>query len=120
MAPKKHGDDYAVTYNMGDKKMSMVALEDIGNAAAKIFTQPSYIGQDVYVCGDQLTIAEVAEEFSKQLDIKCVYNKLDNDTFRGLGFPGAAEFGNMFQFYHDSEDFNQKRNLADSKKLVPQ
>jgi uncharacterized protein YbjT (DUF2867 family) len=52
MGPTKHGDDYAVTFNLGDKKLAMVAVEDIGHAAAKIFTQPSYIGQDVYICGD--------------------------------------------------------------------
>jgi hypothetical protein len=38
MGPAKHGDDYAVTFNLGDRKLAMVALEDIGNAAAKIFT----------------------------------------------------------------------------------
>ena len=119
MGPSKQGDSYAVTFNLGDRKLSMVALEDLGNAAAKIFTQPSYIGQDVFICGDQLTIDEVAADFSKALEIKCVYNKLDNDGYRALGFPGAAELGNMFQFNHDFEDFNNKRNVAESKKLVP-
>jgi len=66
-----------------------------------------------------LAIEDVAAQFTKSLDIKCVYNKMDNDAYRALGFPGATELGNMFQFYHDYEDFNQKRNLADSKQLVP-
>jgi uncharacterized protein YbjT (DUF2867 family) len=81
---------------MGDKKLAMVALEDLGNTAARIFTQPSYVGSDFYFSGDQLTVDEIVSDISGALGIKCMYNRLDNESFRALGFPGAAELGNMF------------------------
>jgi hypothetical protein len=44
--------NYSITLNMGDKKLAMISLEDLGNLAAKIFTDPTYIGKDVYFSGD--------------------------------------------------------------------
>jgi len=49
MGPKKIGDNkYAIMMNMGDKPLPMVAIRDIGLAAAKIFSDPKeYIGKDI-------------------------------------------------------------------------
>jgi len=35
---------YAFSKNMQDKKIAMVSIRDIGKAAAKLFSDPSYIG----------------------------------------------------------------------------
>ncbi|MNC89522.1 hypothetical protein D3C83_54710 [compost metagenome] len=32
-----------------------------------------------------------------------VYNAVEADAYRGFGFPGADELGNMFQVYRDFE-----------------
>ena len=33
------------------------------------------------------------------------YNAVPFDIYQGLGFDGAADLGNMFQFKHDFEDY---------------
>jgi len=45
MGPRKIADNkYAIILNMRDKVLPMVAVRDIGLGAAKIFTDPKYIG----------------------------------------------------------------------------
>ena len=42
------------------------------------------------------------------------------DTYRGFGFPGADDIGNMFQFKHDFEDeYRAPRDPAEARKLNP-
>lgn len=43
------------------------------------------------------------------------------DVFRGFGFPGADDLGNMFQFKHDFEDdFRGARSAEFSRTLNPE
>jgi hypothetical protein len=37
------------------------------------------------------------------LGVDVVYESIPFDTYRASGAPGAADMGNMFQFYHDFE-----------------
>lgn len=74
----------------------MVCLKDIGFAAAKIFTDPTLIGKNLGIASDQLTGAEIAQIFSNHLQKKVIYNALDNESYRKLGFPGSDDLGNMF------------------------
>ena len=48
------------------------------------------------------------------------YNAVPLDVYRGLGFPGADDLGNMFQFNHDfAAEFCAARDLAFSRSLNP-
>ena len=48
------------------------------------------------------------------------YVSIPFDVYRGLDFPGADDLGNMFQFYHDFEDyFRGARSLETSRTLNP-
>jgi hypothetical protein len=48
------------------------------------------------------------------------YNAVSFDAYRGFGFPGAEDLGNMFQFKHDfQEDFCGPRDPALSRELNP-
>jgi hypothetical protein len=43
------------------------------------------------------------------------------DVYRSLGFPGADDLGNMFQYKHDFEDaFCGARNVDFSRSLNPE
>jgi hypothetical protein len=49
-----------------------------------------------------------------------VYNEVSPETFRGFGFPGADDLGNMFQFKRDFEEyFCGARSLETSRLLNP-
>jgi hypothetical protein len=57
---------------------------------------------------------------SKVLGKEIKYNSVPFDVYRGFGFPGADDLGNMFQFKHDFEDyFCGIRKLAEAKSLNP-
>ena len=48
------------------------------------------------------------------------YNAISPDAFRALGFPGAIELGNMWQFKRDFElAYRDRRNVARARKLHP-
>jgi uncharacterized protein YbjT (DUF2867 family) len=124
LAPKK-GDDgqYSWAFPMGNEKLAGIAAEDIGRTAYGIFKAgQQYIGKTVGILGEALTIEEMGQKLSKGLGIGPVkYNAVDADVYRGFGFPGADEMGNMFQADRDfAKEMLANRSLDETKKLNPQ
>jgi len=122
MGPKK--DEKGVltlTFPMGDKKLAGIAALDIGKCAYGIFKSGrKYIGKTVGIAGDHLTGSEMARKLGKALGQDIRYNDVSPEIYRGFGFPGADDLGNMFQFYRDFEkDCLALRNLEVSKALNP-
>jgi uncharacterized protein YbjT (DUF2867 family) len=111
----------AVTYPLGDKKLPSMAVEDIGKCAYAIFKAGAeYIGKTVGVAGGHPTGAEIAAAFTKALGEEVRYNDVPADVYRGFGFPGADDVGNMFQFKRDFNDaYTSVRSLEFSRKLNP-
>jgi uncharacterized protein YbjT (DUF2867 family) len=107
MGPKKGPDGkLAITLPIGDKKLPGIAAEDIGKCAYGIFKKgPEYIGKTVGIAGEQLTGAQMAAIFSDVLGRDIRYNSVPPEVYRGFGFPGADDLGNMFQFKCDFEDY---------------
>lgn len=106
---------------MGTKKLPGIGVEDIGKSAYEIFKRgDEFIGKKVGIAGGHLTGKEMAEKLSKAIGEEVTYNPLSFDAYRALGFPGADDVGNMFQFKHDFEEyFCGARNLEFSKSLNP-
>jgi len=123
LAPKK-GDDgvHSWTFPMADAKLAGIAAEDIGKVAYGVFKAgPEYIGKRVGITGENLSIKEIGDKLSKALGIAVKYNAVDANTYRGFGFPGADEYGNMFQVYCDFEKEVCGARSADvARKLNPQ
>ncbi len=111
----------ALTLPMGDKKLPGIAVEDIGRCAYGIFKKGrEFIGKTVGIAGEHLTGAQMASALSKALGREVRYNDVPPDVFRRLGFPGAEDLGNMFQFKRDFEQvFCGARDLALSRALNP-
>ena len=62
----------------------------------------------------------MAAAFSKALGKEVVYQAVPFEVYRGLGFPGAEDLGNMFQFKHDfNEMYCGARDLEFSRSLNP-
>ena len=122
MGPAKGQDgNYSITFPMGNHKLSGIAAEDIGGCAYGIFKKGKEMaGKTVGIAGEHLTGAQMAEKLSKALGIKCSYNAVTPEAYRGFGFPGAEDLGNMFQFYSDFEDyFVGARNIDATRALNP-
>jgi len=108
---------------MGDAKLAGIAAEDIGKVAYGIFKAgQQYVGKRVGITGENLTMEEIGDKLSKGLGIGPVkYNAVDANTFRGFGFQGADEYGNMFQVYSDFEKEVLAARSADvARQLNPQ
>jgi uncharacterized protein YbjT (DUF2867 family) len=122
LAPKKDKDGvYSWAFPMGTAKLAGIAKEDIGKAAYGVFKAGSqYIGKTVAVAGEHLTFDEMSEKLSKGLGISPVkYTALDANLFRSFGFPGADEYGNMFQMYRDFEkEVNAVRSVEKTRALA--
>ncbi len=57
---------------------------------------------------------------SKALGEEIRYNDVSPEVYRGFGFPGAEDLGNMFQFKRDFESvFCGARSLEFSRALNP-
>jgi uncharacterized protein YbjT (DUF2867 family) len=121
--PKKGPDGKLyLTLPLDDKKMAGIAAEDIGKCAYGIFKRgQELIGKTVGVAGDQLTGADMAAAMSKALGKDVLYNNVTPETYRGFGFPGSDDLGNMFQFYRDFDDAcNSVRDVKFSRELNPE
>ena len=122
MGPRKGPDGrYAITLPMDDKKLPGIAAEDIGRCAYGIFRQgAAYAGRTVGIAGEHLTGTQMAAALSRALGKDVVYNSITPETYRGLGFPGADDLGNMFQFKRDFEkEFCGARDLGFSRSVNP-
>ncbi len=105
LGPKKAEDGtYKWVLPMGDKRLAGIAAEDIGRVAYGIFKAGSkYIGKTIGIAGEFLPLSRMAAMIAKSLGVHVNYVAVEPDAYRGFGFPGADELGNMFQVYRDFE-----------------
>jgi uncharacterized protein YbjT (DUF2867 family) len=123
MGPKR-GTDGSLTFTlpMGNAKLGGIAAEDIGRCSFGIFQRGTeFTGKRVGVAGEFLTGSQMAERFSAAFGEPVRYEPIPLDVYRGLGFPGADDLGNMFQFFAECQnDFEANRSVPLSRSLNPQ
>jgi uncharacterized protein YbjT (DUF2867 family) len=123
MGPKP-GEDGVLGFvlPMGDKKLPGIAAEDIGKCAYGIFKRgASTIGQRIGIAGEHLTGAEMAAALSAALERPVVHQAVPPAVYRGFGFPGADDLGNMFQYKADFEaEFCGARSVLETRALNPE
>lgn len=106
---------------LGSAKLPGIAAEDIGWATYGIFVEgPSTVGARIGLAGESLSGEEMAEKMSRALNRKVQFYNVPFDAYRGLGFPGAEDLGNMFQF-HDilGDEFQRARDPRRTRALHP-
>jgi uncharacterized protein YbjT (DUF2867 family) len=122
MGPKPGPDGRLVfTLPMDDRKLPGIAAEDIGRCAYGVFKRGrEYLGKTVGIAGEHLTGAQMAAALGQAFGREVRYNAITPGQYRALGFPGADDLGNMFQFKRDFEaDFCGARSLEVSRALNP-
>jgi len=120
MGPKPGPDGVlAITFPMGSKKLPGIAVADIGKCAYGIFEGGrEHIGRTVGIAGGHPTGAEMAASLTRALGREVRYNDVSPEAYRGFGFPGAEDLGNMFQFKRDFNDyFCGARSVEQSRAL---
>ena len=110
-----------LTLPMGDKKLPGIAAEDIGKCALGVFQRgKEFIGKSIAVAGELLTGTEMAAKMSRAIGKPVKYNPVSPAVYRGFGFPGADDMGNMYQFKHDfNAEFCKPRDPAFARSLNP-
>lgn len=122
MGPKRGPDGVlAFTLPMGDAKLPGIAAEDIGRCAYGIFRKgEEFLNRTVGIAGEHLRGEEMAAALSRALGETVRYNAVSPEAYRGFGFPGAEDLGNMFQFKRDfNEMFCAARDPGLSRALNP-
>jgi uncharacterized protein YbjT (DUF2867 family) len=120
--PKKGPDGkIAFTIPMADKKLPSIAVEDIGKCAYGVFKNgDKYIGKTIGIAGGHLTGKQFAEAFTKAFGKEVVYAPVTAEVYRGFGFPGAEDMGNMYQFKAEfEEDYCKSRSIELARTLNP-
>jgi uncharacterized protein YbjT (DUF2867 family) len=123
MGPAKQADGVrAITFPMGDRKLPGIAAEDIGKCALGIFCDAGeWAGQRVGIASEHMTGQDMADGLAKAIGEPVAYNDVPPDVYRGFGFPGADDIGNMFQFNRDFSDvFCAARDVEVSRSLNPE
>ena len=122
MGPKKGPDGkLMLALPIGRGKFPGIAVEDIGRCAYGVFQQGgALVGKTVGVAGEHLTGAELASAMARAMGQDVSYVELTPAAFRGFGFPGAEDLGNMFQFNTEfAKEFCEQRDIGTSRSLNP-
>jgi uncharacterized protein YbjT (DUF2867 family) len=106
---------------MDDAKLPGIAAEDIGRSAYGIFKAgPAMIGRTIGIAGEHLNGAEMASALAAALGRDVRHAAVTPAQYRGFGFPGAEDLGNMFQYKRDFEaDFRAPRDVEATRRLNP-
>lgn len=123
MGPKRNeAGSLVLTFPIGEAKMAGIAAEDIGKCAYGIFkNRAEYVNKTVGIAGELLSGNEMAAQLSKALNQEVIYQAMEPDVYRKLGFPGADDLGNMFQFYRDfAGHFATSRQPELARQLNPE
>jgi uncharacterized protein YbjT (DUF2867 family) len=122
MGLRRGPDGVAVlTLPLGGAKLPGIAAGDIGKCAYGVFRRgPSAAGQRFGISGEILSGEEMAAKMARALGTKVNFQDVPFDVYRGLGFPGAADLGNMFEYHAIlGEEFLRARDPGLARSLNP-
>lgn len=119
--PKLQEDgSYMFGFPQGDTPLAAVSVEDIGGVIATIFDRPDeFLGQTVGIVGSDKPCADYAEIMSRVLDKRIIYRYIPREVFGKLGFPGAEDLANIFE-YNRLFIPNRQADLEQSSALFPE
>jgi len=115
MVPGMQTKVFAATWGtLGDKKLQLIACQDIGFFAAEAFRNPGkFSGQSISLAGDELTLEDAQKIFKEEMgyDMPVTY-----------GFVGSAvrwavkEMGVMFKWFGE---YGYGANIPELRKMNP-
>ena len=106
---------------LGESTLGGIAAEDIGRCAYGVIKGGrEHVGQSVGIAGEHLTGAQMAAGLARALRREVRYEAVPVEVYRKLGFPGADDLGNMFQFDRDfAGDISRSHSVEVSRRLNP-
>jgi uncharacterized protein YbjT (DUF2867 family) len=106
---------------LGSARFPGIGVEDIGRCAYGVFRRgQDLVGKYVGIAGEQLTGTEMAARLGTSLGQPVRYDAIAPAQYRALGFPGADDLGNMFQFNVEfATEFCGARDVPAARALNP-
>lgn len=107
------GDGTFALYNNSpaDARISSHEVADIGKTAAVVLADPAkYVGQTVAVASDMVTFDGIASTISEVTGKTLKYVAVPTEKAAAMGYPGAADLANMFEYYTSFDKYNGARN----------
>jgi uncharacterized protein YbjT (DUF2867 family) len=109
----------SISLPLAQAKCCLVAVEDIGKFAAKLFERPDLIGQKLGIASQILNMDQVVNAFAKVFGKMFVYHDIELEKLALCDFPGADDLANMYQFLRDYSDICiQHRDMDTTKKIL--
>lgn len=99
--PRPAGDGtYAFGFPQGDTPLAAISVQDVGKLVAPMFeNRDQYLGRVVKLAGDEIPPTEYAAAMSRATGMNISYTYVPRETFAALGFPGAEDLADMFEYY---------------------
>jgi uncharacterized protein YbjT (DUF2867 family) len=121
MAVRSETGEPVLLLPIADRKLAVVAAEDIGRTALAVFVGGGeYIGETISVAGDHVGGDELAGKMTRAIGERVSYRPLTWDQVRAFPFPAAIGVANAFQYFaEDEEGLLSRRNLARCRELNP-
>jgi uncharacterized protein YbjT (DUF2867 family) len=123
MGPKKAEDGVlTLALPLGGVPLPGIGAEDIGRCALGVFREGTRdVGQRIGISGENLTGPQMAEKMGRALGQPVRFVDVPFAAYRALGFPGADDLGNMFEYQALLGDtFQHARDPIRSRQLNPQ
>ena len=122
MQPRRGADGrFAFVLPMDGARLPGIAAADIGACAFGIFARGAELcGKSIGIAGEHLTGAQMAEQLALALGEPVSHVAMSPREYGALGFPGAADMANMFQFKRDFErTYCASRSIDCARQLNP-
>jgi uncharacterized protein YbjT (DUF2867 family) len=106
---------------MGHARLPGIAAADIGQCAFGIFARgDELVGKSIGIAGEHLSGAQMAEQLTLALGEPVRHVALAPAQYAALGFPGADDLANMFQFKTEFEwMYCESRSVGCTRELHP-
>jgi uncharacterized protein YbjT (DUF2867 family) len=104
---------------MAEAPLAALAVDDTGGVVTAIFeNRAEFLGTTVEIVGDQMSAQQFAQIMSRVLRRKVTYNHIPREAYAALGFPGARDLADMFEFLRVHLP-NRRAEIAQCRRLYP-
>ena len=116
---KQPDGSFSFGFPLGDSPMAAVSVKDLGGILLPVFQHPDkWAGKTIAAAGDYMTGHEYAAILSNVSGKRVVYQYIPREQYAALGFPGAEEVANMFEYYRLHTPYGEEA-VRQSRVLYP-
>ena len=110
---------FVFAFPQGDAPLATVAVDDVGGVVTALFDRgAAYQGRVVVIAGDEQPCQEYAATMSRITGQRIAYQHMPREAFAALGFPGAEDLANMFEFFRRFVP-SRRVEIEESRMLYP-